>query len=102
MVQGFYFSNPESDINFNPELDTILSNLISIQRAESKKQTRQLEHYFYQFNDVYKEAIEAFINGGDLSRSAEIIFSEERAIRCFLLDEAGYQIGSSIHAASYK
>lgn len=51
---------------------------------------------------MYKEAIEAFINGGDLSRSAEIIFSEERAIRCFLLDEAGYLIGSSIHAASYK
>jgi hypothetical protein len=34
--------------------------------------------------------------------AAEMVFMETRAIRCFLLDETGYQIGKSIHAQRYK
>lgn len=102
MVQGFYFARPEAEISFKHELDTTLTDLVQLQRTQSKKHTQQLDHYFNQFHELYEKAIVSYTADSDLSCAADIIFQEDRAIRCFLLDEVGYQIGSSLHAPSYK
>lgn len=102
MVQGFYFTLPEAEISFNSELDSTLTDLVQLQRSQAKKQTQRLDHYFDEFQALYEKALDNFRQHKDFRQASAIIFSEQRAIRCFLLDEVGYQIGNSIHAPSYK
>lgn len=102
MVQGFYFAYPHPDINLNPALDQILVDLIELRRQESTKHTIQLDQYFARFHKLYEKAVSQLLINANLDNAANIIFMEDRAIRCFLLDETGHQRGSSIHANHYK
>ena len=102
MVQGFYFALPDADISLNADLDETLIALIGLQRDEAKKQTKQLDQYFNRFHQLFEKAVSQFEIDHQFDSAAEMVFMETRAIRCFLLDETGYQIGKSIHAQRYK
>jgi EAL domain-containing protein (putative c-di-GMP-specific phosphodiesterase class I) len=102
MVQGFYFALPDADISLNSDLDETLIALIGLQRDEARKQTKQLDQYFNRFHQLFEKAVSQFETDNRFDLAAEMVFMETRAIRCFLLDETGYQIGKSIHAQRYK
>jgi len=102
MVQGFYFALPDAMINSNLELDTTLTELVQLQRLQARKQTQQLDYYFNRFHELFEKAMCVLVENKSLDQAADIIFREERAIRCFLLDEVGYQKGSTIHAKPYE
>ena len=102
MVQGFYFALPDAMINSNLELDTTFTELVQLQRFQARKETQQLDYCFNWFHELFEKAMCVLVENKSLDQAADIIFREERAIRCFLLDEVGYQKGSTIHAKPYE
>lgn len=98
MVQGFYFAKPEYLINPGLHLDNLLSELLNEQRASTQKQGLVLDAHFRRFNSYYEKAIKQFIKGESFEESVQIIFNEERAVRCYLLDADGHQIGQNVHS----
>jgi len=102
MLQGFYFSKPKPAIEYDQALDTSLAELIVRQQNRCREQTVQLDQHFSRFRKIYDQAIKLFNASLDFEKSAMQVFSEERAVRCFLLDESGHQVGKSIHSPNYQ
>lgn len=101
MVQGFYFSKPESFINPCFHLDSLMTELLNEQRGITKKQGLALDAQFRQFQMYFEKAITQYVNGDSFKNSVQVVFNEERAVRCYLLDASGHQIGQAIHTPNY-
>jgi EAL domain-containing protein (putative c-di-GMP-specific phosphodiesterase class I) len=101
MVQGFYFSKPDPFINDSPQLDQLMTQLLNEQRMKAKQQSLVLDHDFRRFNTYFERAITRFIDGESFTNSVQNLFDEPKAIRCYLLDEYGLQIGKAIHTPNF-
>jgi len=102
MVQGFYFATPDAHISLDPTLDQTLSQLLQIQSTNLNQDHNVASQRFKLLSQRFLHAIELFIANLDLQKSTTPIFKDPRAARCFLLDEEGYQIGTSIHSPNYE
>jgi EAL domain-containing protein (putative c-di-GMP-specific phosphodiesterase class I) len=97
MVQGFYFSKPEFFINPCYHLDSLMTELLVEQRAKTKKQGLALDQQFRRFQTFFEQAIKQYIAGESFENSVNVVINEERAVRCYLLDATGHQIGKTIY-----
>jgi len=102
MIQGFYFAKPNKLISPDNTLDQTFNTLLKLQKRQKNLSTCDLNNNFTQFEKLFKNTLNDFSLNHSIEASAEIIFKEPRAIRCFLLSEAGYQIGSSIHSPKFR
>ncbi len=102
MLQGFYFAMPSGAIECNKAVATTLDRLIQVQTRQVRKSTIALDQHFKRFRMLFNQAIELFKAQGNMKDCANIIFSEKRAVRYFLLDAKGYQMGATIHARKYE
>ncbi|MCF7972045.1 MAG: EAL domain-containing protein [Methylococcaceae bacterium] len=101
MVQGFYFAKPNAHISEDGNLDKTFSHLLQLQKCQKKSPIRD-EHYdFTQFEKLFKTVADEFTQSQSLEGCAQRIFTEQKAVRYFLLDEAGYQIGANINSPAY-
>ena len=101
MVQGFYFSKPESFINPCYHLDSLMTELLHEQRAKTKKQGLALDAHFRRFQAYFEKAITQYVSGDSFKNSVQVVFNDQRAVRCYLLDVSGQQIGQAIHTPNY-
>jgi len=101
MVQGFYFAKPEPFINDHPQLDQLMTQLLNEQRTRTRQRSLVLDHDFRRFNTYFEKAITRFIDGDSFSKSVQNVFDEPKAIRCYLLDEFGLQIGKAVLTPNY-
>jgi len=102
MLQGFYFAKPEGKIKLNTTIASSIDNLIELQTYQARKSTIALDQHFKRFRHLFDQALAVFKESGTLKDCEKLIFTEPRAIRYFLLDASGHQIGSNIHAAKYE
>jgi hypothetical protein len=51
---------------------------------------------------LFRKAVRKFRQLKQLEDFAQVIFQNERVVRCFILSEIGYQIGQSIHSGYYS
>ena len=103
MLQGFYFAMPMGEIQPNKKATAqTIDNLIQQQTNEARKSTLESDLHFKRFITLFDKAAEVLSVKGEFTDCATFIFKETRAIRCFLLNSDGYQIGSTIHAAKYE
>jgi len=101
MVQGFYFARPNAIIQQqNEKMDSAISRLIQLQLEQGEEKSHSFNHHFLCFKKLFKDTVHDFNHLSQFDLCAQAIFSEPRAVRCFLLDEAGNQIGDSIHSAA--
>ena len=102
MVQGFYFLRPDAVIKSDKHLVDNIDHLLQLQQQLRSRNTNELHSHFRKFERLYKHAIETFVTTNDFEKSTEAIFSERQAVRCYLLDKSGYQIGKSIYSPCYR
>jgi EAL domain-containing protein (putative c-di-GMP-specific phosphodiesterase class I) len=100
MVQGFFFSKPEPFINQCYHLDNLMTELLQEQRARTKKNGLALDAHFRRFQTYFEQAITQYIAGESFENCVKPIFNEERAVRCYMLDAVGHQIGHAIHTSN--
>ncbi len=101
MVQGFYFAKPDAFIDPSFNIEGEMTELLNEQRSLTHQQGLALDARFRRFNTHYEKAIESFIKGESFDESVQVIFNDERAIRCYLLGKDGQQIGHAIHTPNY-
>jgi EAL domain-containing protein (putative c-di-GMP-specific phosphodiesterase class I) len=100
MVQGFYFAKPEKKILpslTNAKFRELLNNANKTRSEESQR----LHAHFKRFEDLFKQAIQDFREHQDHQRCANLMFNEARAVRSYVLDSDGNQLGSTIESPAY-
>lgn len=102
MVQGFFFAKPEADINRNRRFAEMLDALLHQQQNVRSQYNRRLQQHFDSFQHRYQAEIAAFVAGRAFEEAGSEVFSDESAVRCYLLDEKGYQIGKSLYSPHYS
>jgi EAL domain-containing protein (putative c-di-GMP-specific phosphodiesterase class I) len=101
MVQGYYFAVPSSKINPN-QIEAQLDHLLTFEKDTRTKTHRRLTNHFNRFESLFKQAIDQYALALDHDMASEILFQEKEAVRSYVLDEAGTQIGTSIEAPGYS
>jgi EAL domain-containing protein (putative c-di-GMP-specific phosphodiesterase class I) len=102
MVQGYYFANPDPIIYNNQDFTRDIDSLLHTQQRLRKQNTNELHQHFIKFEARYKQAIDLFMTTSKFESCADILFQEERAVRCYLLDEEGYQLARSLYSPRYR
>lgn len=102
MIQGYYFAHPApSLLTENIASDTIDQLLLSqkdLRTLRSQGQADKINH----LKTLFQRTLTDFISHENLPKSSVHIFSDPRAVRCFLLDENGHQTKSTLNAFHHR
>ena len=101
MVQGFYFAMPSADIVSDKGFADKMDALLHQQQNVRSQYNRKLQQHFYDFRERYDAEVRFFEENKVFERCGRKLFEDERVVRCFLLDENGYQIGKSLYSPKY-
>lgn len=102
MVQGFYFSMPDARIKQDEQLAKKIDDLINMSQSQRQQESDILNNSLEELQNLFKQSIVHFQKKEVLSEAVAPIFNISGVVRCFLLDEFGYQIGRNIHSIKYQ
>ncbi len=97
MVQGFYFAKPSTKVNPS-NIDHRLDELLLSEKQMRTETSQRLKQHFNRFETLFKQAISEFAHSFDHTLCSQILFKENRAVRSYILNEVGTQIGKTIEA----
>jgi EAL domain-containing protein (putative c-di-GMP-specific phosphodiesterase class I) len=101
MVQGFYFARPDREIKQDQEFAVKLEGLLHRQRHIRSQHNVKLQSRLDAFKQRFDAEILALRQRIPFEQCGKAVFSDERAISCYLLDEQGFQIGKTLYAPQY-
>jgi EAL domain-containing protein (putative c-di-GMP-specific phosphodiesterase class I) len=101
MVQGFYFAKPSAMIS-HQSFRSAIQNILASQQQARNKTSDDISYDSTAFQALFRKAVRKFRQLKQLEDFAQVIFQNERVVRCFILSEIGYQIGQSIHSGYYS
>ena len=101
MVQGFYFARPDAAIHHDHGFTDVIDKLLAHQQSLRSQYNQKMQQHFNHFRERYAAEVEAFTNGQAFEHCGGEVFYDERVVRCYLLDERGYQIGRSLYSPTY-
>lgn len=101
MVQGFYFAKPDKQLKRDRDFATKLDDLLHRQHNVRSQYNRKLQSHFDAFKHRYNAEIEALKQQTPFEQCGASVFEDERAVRCYLLNEQGFQIGKSLYSPKY-
>lgn len=100
LVQGYYFARPSPSIlsaePANPVFDTLWQHFNTHVREEIDQTQRQLAPY----RTALLKGAARLADGDDFGLAAQPFMDEPAAIRCFLLDAEGRQVGANLTPAT--
>ena len=102
MVQGFYFAKPQACIDNAQGFTDIFAGLLRGQQWQSVKRNADLQHYSRAIEDLFQQAVAAFAVHQQFEQSSTLLFTDPRTVRCYLLNEAGYQVSRNVYAPHYQ
>lgn len=101
MVQGFYFAKPSQHVVREQDFADKMDALLHQQQNVRSQYNRKLQQHFYDFRERYDAEVRFFETNKAFEQCGTYVFEDERVVRCFLLDENGYQIGKSLYSPKY-
>lgn len=101
MVQGFYFAKPDKQLKRDQTFASKLKDLLQRQHNVRSQYNRKLQYHFEAFKHRYNAEIEALKQQTPFDQCGASVFEDERAVRCYLLNEQGFQIGKSLYSPKY-
>jgi EAL domain-containing protein (putative c-di-GMP-specific phosphodiesterase class I) len=101
MVQGFYFARPEARLLNDQRFADTIDALLAHQQSLRSQYNRKMQQHFNHFRERYMAEVDAFSAGHPFELCGTEVFRDERVVRCYLLDERGYQIGKSQYSPQY-
>jgi EAL domain-containing protein (putative c-di-GMP-specific phosphodiesterase class I) len=102
MLQGFYFAKPQARIDAEQSFATTFDNLLRGQQWQSVKRSADLQHYARAIEGLFHQAVAHFAAHQQFDHSCGVLFSDPRTVRCYLLNEAGYQVSRNVYAPHYQ
>lgn len=101
MVQGFYFAKPKPDLQQEIDFGQAMDKLLHQHQNVRSQYNRKLQQHFRTFELIFEKELDAFKQGASFEDCGHALFDDARAVRCYLLDESGYQIGRSLNSPKY-
>lgn len=101
LIQGFYFAMPRADLQQDVDFGAALDTLLHQHKNVRSQYNRKLQQHFRAFQHVFEDKVNAFKRGTSFEVCGAELFGDERAVRTYLLDETGYQIGRSLYSSKY-
>ncbi|WP_438970370.1 EAL domain-containing protein [Methylophaga sp.] len=101
MVQGFYFARPNTHIPCGQGCAEKIDKLLDQQQNIRSQYNRKLQQHFDDFRQRYDAEIRFFEENKIFDQCGAEVFEDERVVRCYLLDEKGYQVGKSLYSPRY-
>jgi EAL domain-containing protein (putative c-di-GMP-specific phosphodiesterase class I) len=101
MVQGFYFARPAAHVLHDQRFADTIDALLARQQSLRSQYNRKMQQHFDNFRERYAAEVFAFSGGQAFEQCGREVFDDERVVRCYLLDERGYQIGKSQYSPQY-
>lgn len=102
MLQGFYFAKPQARIDAAQDLPGTFDRLLRGQQWKSAKRRADLQHHLRTIEGLFQQAVADFAECRQFEQSCGGLFSDPRTVRCYLLNEAGYQVSSNVYAPHYQ
>lgn len=102
MVQGFYFAKPQQRISQNLKFAEDIDHLLKIQQRQRFKNSHQMNQDFKKIESLFRQAVSEFSITNAFDTSTNILFIEKRAVRCYLLDEVGFQMARNVYSPHYQ
>lgn len=102
MIQGFYFAKPLARIDARQSFANTFDNLLRGQQWKSVKRSADLQHYVREIEGLFRQAVADFASHQQVEQSSGLLFSDPRTVRCYLLNEAGYQVSRNVYAPHYQ
>jgi len=102
MVQGFYFARPQPRIGDPPGVAERFASLLRGQQWQNVKRRADLQHYSREIEGLFRQAVADFSLHRQFGQSCSLLLADLRAVRCYLLDEAGYQVSPNVYAPHYQ
>lgn len=102
MIQGFYFAKPQAEIAKDQNFTGTFNNLLCDQHWKNVKHRTDLRHNLQETEHLFQQAVSNFASSQNFTQSSAALFGDARTVRCYLLNEEGYQISRSIHSPDYQ
>lgn len=103
MVQGYYFGRPDTHLATADEQSAAyIDQLLRHQQQQRVKNNHDFSRRFLKVQTLFRQSISEFMTSGDFERSTRIVFQDRQAVRCYLLDDSGYQMAGNRYAPHYR
>ena len=102
MVQGFYFGEPGRLINYQHGFAQRMEQLLFHQQNVLSQYHRNLKQRYTPFQQQFSSLMVEYEAGlKNFGQCGEALFEEQQAIRCYLLDQEGFQLGRTLYSPYY-
>ncbi|MCX4188877.1 EAL domain-containing protein [Methylophaga sp. OBS3] len=102
MVQGFYFGKPQPSIKIENSFAATIDTLLADQQSKRFKNSHRLNLHYKKIETLFRQAVNHFAISNAFDISSNLLFQDKRAVRCYLLDEAGYQMAKNVYSPNYQ
>ncbi len=102
MVQGYYFAKPQPAIQLENIFVDKIDELLKHQQSQRFKNTHSYNQNFKKIETLFRQAINHFAISNAFDISSYLLFQDRRVVRCFLLDEVGYQMARNVYSPHYQ
>lgn len=102
MVQGYYFGRPQPAIQLANNFVGKIDELLKHQQSQRFKNSHRYNQDFKKIETLFRQAISHFAISNAFDISSHLLFQDRRAVRCYLLDEAGYQMARNVYSPHYQ
>lgn len=102
MVQGFYFARPQPGLGDPLGMTERFASLLRGQQWQNVKRRADLQHDTREIEGLFRRAVADFTLHRQFEQSSRQLFADPRSVRCYLLDEAGYQVSPNVYAPHYQ
>lgn len=103
MVQGYYFGRPaENLVTADDHSAAYIDHLLRHQQQQRVKNNHDFSRRFLKVQTLFRQSVSEFMTTGDFDRGTAIVFQDRQAVRCYLLDESGYQMAGNRYAPHYR
>ncbi|MDX2421429.1 MAG: EAL domain-containing protein [Amphritea sp.] len=98
MLQGFYFARPAPLLSADSNASDIIDQLLRNQQHQRSHQSHIKANSLLRIETLFQATLDDFKTHQNLQQSSAQVFRTPHAVRCFLLDEFGYQTQSTLNA----
>ena len=102
MVQGFYFAKPQECIDVGQNFSGTFDRLLRGQQWKSAKRRADMQHYLRSIEGLFQQAVTDFAERRQFEQSCSGLFNDPRTARCYLLNDAGYQVSPNVYTPHYQ
>ncbi|QVM87952.1 EAL domain-containing protein [Pseudomonas lalucatii] len=97
MVQGFFFARPQPRLGDPPGAAERFASLLRGRQWHGLGRSADLQHYARGIEELFRQALAELAEHQQFAPSCRGLLNDPRTVRCYLLDEAGYQVSPNVY-----